>query len=171
MDKDAIWYGGRPCPRPRCVRWGSSSPPKKGHSSRQFSAHVCCGQTTGWIKMPLRREVDLGPGEIVLDGDLAPPKGYSPQFSVHVCCGQRAGCIKMPLGAKVDLSPGHIVLHGEPAPPGWTKMPLATMVDLGPCDIVLDGDPAPSTPERGTAAALFSAHAYYAKTVAHLSYC
>ena len=31
MDQDAIWYGGRPWPRPHCVRWGPSSP-GKGHS-------------------------------------------------------------------------------------------------------------------------------------------
>ena len=30
MDQDATWYGGRPQPRPHCVRWGPSSPPKKG---------------------------------------------------------------------------------------------------------------------------------------------
>jgi len=35
---------GRPQPRPHCARWGPSSPPpKKRHSSPQFSAHVCCG--------------------------------------------------------------------------------------------------------------------------------
>ena len=45
-------------------------PPPKGHSP-EFSAHVCCGQTTGWI--PLGREVGLGPGHTVLDEDLAPP--------------------------------------------------------------------------------------------------
>jgi len=28
--------------------------------------------------MPLGREVDLGPGDTVLDGDPAPPKGDSP---------------------------------------------------------------------------------------------
>jgi len=28
-----------------------------------------CGQTVGWIKMPLDKEVDLGSGHIVLDGD------------------------------------------------------------------------------------------------------
>jgi len=28
--------------------------------------------------MPLGREVDLGPGDIVLDGDPAPPKGAQP---------------------------------------------------------------------------------------------
>jgi len=31
------------------------------------------GQTAKWIVMPLGTEVDLGPGDIVLDGDLAPP--------------------------------------------------------------------------------------------------
>jgi len=35
---------------------------------------VCSGQTAGWIKMSLGMEVGLGPGHIVLDGDLAPPK-------------------------------------------------------------------------------------------------
>jgi len=27
----------------------------------------------GWIKMPLGTEVGLGPGDVVLDGDPAPP--------------------------------------------------------------------------------------------------
>jgi len=30
--------------------------PKK-RASPQFSAHVCCGDTTAWIKMPLGTEV------------------------------------------------------------------------------------------------------------------
>jgi len=46
---------------------------KKRHSPTQFSSHVYCGQTAGWMKMPLGTEVDLGPGHIVLDGDSAPP--------------------------------------------------------------------------------------------------
>jgi len=33
---------------------------------------VYCGQTVGWIRMPLSTEVCLGPGDIVLDGDPAP---------------------------------------------------------------------------------------------------
>jgi len=44
---------------------------------------VYCGQTVGWIKMPLATEVRLGPGDIVLDGTQLPPKkGYSsfPRF-------------------------------------------------------------------------------------------
>ena len=34
---------------------------------------VYCGQTVGWIKMPLGTEVGLGTGHIVLDGNPAPP--------------------------------------------------------------------------------------------------
>jgi len=33
-----------------------------------FSAHVCCDQTAGWMKMPLSTEPGLGPGDIMLDG-------------------------------------------------------------------------------------------------------
>jgi len=49
--------------------WGHSSPPPKGTALPQFLAHVCCGQTAGWINVPL-----LGPGHVVLDGDPAPPQ-------------------------------------------------------------------------------------------------
>jgi len=57
-------------------------PPPEGHSP-QFSAHVCCGQMAGWIKMPLGTEVGLGPGDFVLDGDTAPltkKGGRAPSF-------------------------------------------------------------------------------------------
>jgi len=69
--------------------------------------------------MPLRTELGLGPCDVVLDGDLAPPvKGaQSFQCSAHVYCGQTAGWMKSPLGTEVDLGPGHIVLDGDPAPP------------------------------------------------------
>ena len=82
-----------------------------GGTAPLFSAHFCCGQTAGWIKMPLGMMVGLGPGNIVLDVDPAPPQGHSPlpQFLAHVCCGQMAGRIKMPLGTKVGLGPGHMV--------------------------------------------------------------
>ena len=54
--------------------------------------------------MPLGMEVSLGPGNIMLDGNPAPPrKGAQSQFSVHVCCGQTAGWIKMALGMEVGL--------------------------------------------------------------------
>ena len=90
MDQDAIWWEGRPWSRPHCVTWGPSSPlPAKGAQQPQFSAHVYCSQTAGWIKMKLGMEVGLIPGHIVLDGYPAPSsKGAQlPQFSAHVCCG------------------------------------------------------------------------------------
>ena len=45
-------------------------PPPKGHSP-QFSAHICCGQMAGWIKMPFGMEVGLSAGDFVLAGDTA----------------------------------------------------------------------------------------------------
>ena len=55
-----------------CYTGAQLPPPKKnkeGHSSSlQFSAHVYCDETAGRIKMPLGTEVELGPGDIVLDG-------------------------------------------------------------------------------------------------------
>jgi len=79
MDQDASWYGGGPQSMPHCARCGPSSRRKKGESP-QFLAHVYCGQTAGWIKMPLGTEIDLHPGGFVLDGDPAhlPKKGRSP---------------------------------------------------------------------------------------------
>jgi len=72
MDQDATWYRGRSRARPR-PHVLDGDPPPKGHNP-QFLAHVCCSQSAGWIKMPLGTEADLGPGDIVLDGDPAPLK-------------------------------------------------------------------------------------------------
>ena len=56
-------------------------------------------------------EVDLGPGDIVLDGDPAAPspqrKGHSrPQFSAHVYCGQTAGRLKVSKNVSVSALQG-----------------------------------------------------------------
>jgi len=83
--------------------------PTKGGAPK-FSARVDCGQTTGWIKMPVGTKVGLSPGDSVLDEDPDPSPqgdGAPPQFSAHFYCGQTAGCIKMPLGMEVGLSPGN----------------------------------------------------------------
>jgi len=57
---------------------GTQLPQKRG-TVPQFLAHVCCGQMAGWIKMWLGREADLGPGNVLLDEDPAPPpKGAQP---------------------------------------------------------------------------------------------
>jgi len=52
---------------------GPQLPPKKGTPPHPILAHVYCGQTAGWINMPLGMEVNLGPGDVVLDGVAAPP--------------------------------------------------------------------------------------------------
>ena len=70
---------------------GGSSSPHRGTTPPQFSAHVCYGQTAGWIKMPLGTEVGLGPGDIVIDEDPALQKRDTTafRFSAHnVYCGQ-----------------------------------------------------------------------------------
>jgi len=52
--------------------------------------------------MALGTEIDLGPGDFVLDGDqlTSSKRGRSPlpQFVAHVYCNQTAGWIKMALG-------------------------------------------------------------------------
>jgi len=63
--------------------------------------------------MSLGMEVGLSPGDFVLDGDPAPPKGTALQFSAHVYCGQTAACIRISLGTEVGLSLGNIVLDGD----------------------------------------------------------
>ena len=68
--------------------------------------------------MPLGMEVNLGPGDLVLDWTTLPcPKeGGTPKFSAHIC-GQTAGWIKMALGTEIGLDPSDIVFDGDPAPP------------------------------------------------------
>jgi len=110
--------------------------------------------------MLLSMEVNLGPGDLVLDGDPAPPpkkRADSPKFPAHAYCGQTAGWIKMALGTEVGLSSGDFVLDGGPSYPqkkgqmaGCIKMPLGTQVGLSPGNFMVDGDPATS-PKRGGA--------------------
>jgi len=52
-----------------------ATPRKKGTPTpTQFLAHVYCGQTAGWIKMPLDTEVNVDTGDdVVLYGVAAPP--------------------------------------------------------------------------------------------------
>jgi len=60
---------------------GEPAPLPKKAQSPQFSAHVYCAQTAGWINMPLGTRVGLGPGNIALDADPdPPPKGIPPKF-------------------------------------------------------------------------------------------
>jgi len=53
---------------------GTQPPLQKGGGAPpQFSAHVYCGQTAGWIKVALVMEVGLGKGHVVLDRNNSSP--------------------------------------------------------------------------------------------------
>jgi len=77
MDQDATWFGGRPRPRPHCVRWGPSCP-ERGIAAAHFSAHVYCGQTAGWIKMPFGTQVGLVLGHVVRWGPNCSKEAQQP---------------------------------------------------------------------------------------------
>ena len=141
-----VAYGGRPRPRRLCVRCGPSSPREKGTCTHPYPifGHVYSGQTTGWIKMPLGMEVNIGPGDVVLDGVAATPKrGTAPRFQ-FMSCGQTAGWMKTPLGMVWKRSTSrprpHCIRRVPSAPPKGHSTP-----SFRPMSIVV--------------------------TVAHLSYC
>jgi len=54
--------------------------PEKGHSPPPIFVPCPLWPTAGWTKMPFGIEVDLDPGDFVLDGDpaLLPQKGAEP---------------------------------------------------------------------------------------------
>jgi len=47
---------------------------KRGQSPAPIFGLFYCGQTAGYIKMPLGMEVGLSPGDFVFDGDPATPR-------------------------------------------------------------------------------------------------
>jgi len=59
-------------------------PQKGAEPPPQFSAHFYCGQTAGYISMPLGVEVGLSPGDFVLDGDPARPLNFRPMFIIVI---------------------------------------------------------------------------------------
>jgi len=145
MNQDAAWYGGRPRPRPHCVRWGASSPSPNGAQPPIFGPRLLWRK--GWMDQdatwqrgrprPRQHCVRWRPSSPSL-------KGHSPQFLAHVCCGQTAGWIKIPLGMEVGLVPGHNVLDGDPAQPPqrgtapnfWPVFVVAKRLDGSRCHLV-----------------------------------
>ena len=84
MDQDNTWHGGGPRSRPHIVLDGDLAPTlqKRSRGPNFWPISVMAMQTAGSIKMPLGMEVGLVPGDIVLWGTSAAPKGgTSPNFS------------------------------------------------------------------------------------------
>jgi len=102
---------------------------------------VHCGQTAGRIKMRLGKQLGLGPGHTVLDGDpdIPPQRGTAPQFAAHICRSQMAAWIKMPLGMELGLGPGDFVLDGDPARPQnfWPMFIIVIVISLEYCTLVI----------------------------------
>jgi len=74
MDQDETWHWGRPRPGPHCVRWGPTPPSKSGAQAHAiFGPCLLWPNGCGLIKTPLGTKVGVGPGDIVLDVDPAPP--------------------------------------------------------------------------------------------------
>jgi len=117
-DQDEIWHAVRPRPRPHCV----SSSSQKG-AQPPFSAHVCCSQTAGWIKMPLGMEIGLS-----LDGDPVPLQQGGHSLPIF------GACLLWPNGWMDQdatwyggrLRPRLLVLDGDPAhlPKSCTAPPI-----------------------------------------------
>ena len=57
------------------VLYEDPAPPEKGHSPTHRFRPMYCGQTAGWMKVPLGTMVGVGPGNIALDGTHLPRKG------------------------------------------------------------------------------------------------
>jgi len=89
---------------------------KRGHS-RQFSAHVYCGQTAGWIKMALGMEMGLGPRHIVQDGDPAslPKRRQRPPILGPFLLWPNGWMHQDATWYGGRRRPSHIVLDGDPA--------------------------------------------------------
>jgi len=80
MNQNEASHGGRPRPRPHCVRWGPSGPPRKGHSTLTFRLMSIVAKWLDGLGCH-GMEVGLGPCHIVLDRDpVRPPtkKGAKP---------------------------------------------------------------------------------------------
>ena len=74
---------------------------------------VHCGQTVAWTKMLLDKEVGLRAGDIVLDGDTAPPKrGTAPNFWPMCVVAKRLDGSRCHLYAGTPRSRRHCVRWG-----------------------------------------------------------
>jgi len=94
--------------------------------------------------MPFDKEVDVGPGDIMLDGDPVPPKGTQPQIFGPCLLWPTAGWMNIPFGTEVGIGPGDIVLNGDSAPlergtasPTFRPMSIvATWLDVSRCHLI-----------------------------------
>jgi len=92
--------------------------------------------------MALGMELGLGPGHIMLDGDLAliPKRGQSPQIFGPLLLWPN-GCIRIPFGTEVGPILRHIVLDGDYSATAQLGCPVSFCdVRVGPyCELLITG--------------------------------
>ena len=90
MHQDTTWYGGRPQP----IRHLGTQLPLKGAQPPVFAPYLL------WMKMPLGKEVDLGPGHVVRrEPSPTPRKGHSSPTLFGPCLLWR----RSPISATTEL--------------------------------------------------------------------
>ena len=169
-----------------CVAPNFPLPSPKGGLPPNFRPNVYCGQTTGWIKMPLGTKVDLSPGYSVLMGTQHPPHkrggapspifgpfllwpngwmhqdatwyGGRPLSSPH--CGRWGTALLPKKGAEPPPNFRPIFIVAKRLD-GCIKMPLGMEVGLGPGNIAQDGT---QLPPKGHSPQ-FSAHVCCGQTL------
>ena len=178
---------------------GTQHPSPKWGTDPQFSAHICCGQMAGCIKMPLDMAVGLVPRDFVLDGDPAPrpkkgarslppikkfgpcllwPNGWMDQDATWYGGRPRSRptrhCVRC--GPSYLQKKGHT--HSHPIfgpcllwPNGWMDEDAAWYGSSRPRLRPHCTRPGPSCRERGTAPRPSFRPMSIVATVAHLSYC
>jgi len=80
--------------------------------------------------MPLGTEVNVGPGDVVLNGVAAPLKAAQPPVSGSCLLWLNGWMDEDALCTEVDLDPGHIVLDGVQA---LREKGTAAAPFFGPC--------------------------------------
>ena len=115
LDQGETWHGGRPRPRPHCVRWGH----RPQERDTQFSAHVLW--QNGWIdqdatwyggRSRARRHCEMGT-------HLSPKREHRPQFAAHSIVAKRLDGSRCHL-VRIEAGPGHCVRR-EPSSPAPRK--------------------------------------------------
>jgi len=111
----------------------------------QFSAHICCVQMAGWIKMPHDTEVGLDPGDFALYGDPAPPPqkgGGAPNFRPMSIVAKRLDMDQDGTWHGGGPRLGHSVLDGDSSPKQrgthnfWPMSVVAKRLDGSRCHLV-----------------------------------
>jgi len=100
-----------------CVRWGPSSPLKRAQQPPHFLAHVYCGQTAGWIKMPLGTDYRGRSRPRPHCWDQALPKGAQQPSPVEVesCASslKKLRCVDVKMAAMSWKQEGQHPLTGQ----------------------------------------------------------